>query len=144
MAQTKEQLRKLRQKYHLGEYRKTKGKVFKSHSAKSVMAKRKRSTHKKRYSRGGSSAFSLQNVLIGTGLVMLYNAYVSPKIPLSQTPRNLVEAGAGYIIGKKSGLLGAFGKMLFITNVYDLMVTNVSPMITSSGIIATNTGEAYY
>ena len=128
---TKEQLRALRKKHHLGEFRK----VYKSRSIKRYMAKRK--SRKKSYSK-----FGLKSALIGGAGTLLYENYVSPMLPLQQPIKNVVEAGAGYYLSKKSGLTGDFGKVLFIVNAYSLMTQLLLPSL--SGIaVSQSTGGVY-
>ena len=110
---TKEQLKKLRKKHHLGEFS-LKRKIYKPQSPIKTMAKRRRSYSRvrktKRYSR--SSGITLQKVLVGSALVLAYKKFLAPRIPLAPMTLGLAELGVGALTLKKKGLVGDFGKVM--------------------------------
>ena len=120
---TKEQLRKIRQKYHLGEYRNSK----KSHHVKGVkMAKRK---HYSRKSGGFTSG--VWGSIVGVGIfTLLYEPFVSPMVPLSEPTKSLVELGVGLVfMNNKNNMIKNTARAAVIINAYQLMALYVKPMI---------------
>ena len=123
---TKEQLRKIRQKYHLGEFRRAK----KTHLRKSLkggktdkMAKKKR--YGKRRKSGGITGGILQQG-IGVGTYILFEAMVEPRLlaMLNVTQPILVNVGElilGTYLAKKGGIIGAAGKAAITINLYQLL-----------------------
>lgn len=121
---TKEQLRKLRQKHHLGEYkhhlgeyRNKKRKIYKHHSIRNTMARRKRS----HYSRKGSSMKGVWGQILGVGLYVLFEQYLEPMVPISEPILSIAEFGISYWISKKSGIVGDVGKAGVYINMYQLL-----------------------
>lgn len=130
---TKEQLRKLRQKYGLGEYRKKgKRKVFKSQSRKVSMAKRRRSS--KRSSGLGGIGGQILPILLAYG----YESMVSPMLPLQGTTKNIVETAGAFYLARRGGALGSTAKVVFIVEAFNL----VSQLAGRNGAPASN--SAYY
>ena len=120
MAQTKEQLRKLRQKFHLGEYRNKKAKVNKGKSSNFRMARKRVSRKSSRKSYGGSGMTSMvMPILVG----FAYEQYLSPKLPLSGQTKNIAETAGAYLLSKKGGIVGSSAKVIFILEAVNLLST---------------------
>lgn len=126
---TKEQLRKLRQKHHLGEYS-HKRKIYKHRSSHISMARRKKSYH--RSSKGGMKGVWGQ--LLGVGVYVLFEQYIEGMIPLSEPMLSVAELGVSYWISKKGGLVGDIGKAGVYINVYQLMKYFASTTLPNLGI----------
>ena len=151
MAQSKEALRKLRQKYHLGEYS-TKRRLkylqrtrqtgrFGRHvgnigsmSAIIPINKKRRSymAKKHRRSRRSSSMTSgLAGKAIGIGAYILFEALLEPKIASivgSGTVLNVVELATGMWLSRKGGVVGEVGKAAVYINAYLL----IKPLLQST------------
>lgn len=124
MPQTKEQLRKLRQKYHLGEYRGSrtspKRNRTKSHG-RFNMARKRRS---KRHSFGGSKSSTLMGTALGVGGYALYESFLQPKVAGtigSGMILNVAELATGMWLSKKSGVVGNIGKAAVVLSAYKIV-----------------------
>lgn len=125
----KERLRLMRKKFHLGEFRKAKRKVYKvKHSNKSMVFRRKA----KRKSHSGGSSFNVWNSLIGVGGVIAYKVFLSQYIPISGQIRTIAEIGVGIWLSKKKGIIGNTAKALVIINAYQLLAPYIAQMIPST------------
>lgn len=135
---TKEQLKALRKKYGLGEFKKQKAKIFKPRTAKFSMAKR-RTSRKSRRSRGFASS-GMTSQIVPILLAYGYETYVSPKIPIgTQMTKNVAELAGSYYLARKGGLLGSTAKVVFIVEAFNL----ISQVAGSSGASASSS-SAYY
>lgn len=127
---TKEQLRKLRQKYGLGEYKK-KGR---SKPARRVRRIKRRKTitgvrtmaKRRAYSRRKKTGYMAQArglapTLLGVGGYIAYEAIISPRIPMNQNTRNIAELVAGALLMRKPGVVGHIARTAVIINSYQLM-----------------------
>jgi hypothetical protein len=113
---TKEQLRALRKKHHLGEFRRTR-KIYKHRNSHNSMARRKKSYH-----RGKSGGMKgVWGQLLGVGIYVLYEQYIEGMIPLQEPMLSIAELGVSYWISKKGGIVGDIGKAGVYINVYQLM-----------------------
>jgi len=94
-------------------------------SKSTTKTKRRYSTMAKRksYSKKASSMLSspVAKSFMGAAGVMLYEAFLSPKIPLEGTAKDVLELVGGLYLSKKSGFLGATGKTLVTINAYQLL-----------------------
>lgn len=151
---SKEQLRALRKKYGLGEFKKSYSakrvnrKIYKDGASKSSMAKRRklrRSYGRSRRSRSDSSSMSsgklISVAVIGSAEYLLYKQFLAPKIPLAGLPLAAVEGLAGYWLAKRKGFIGDFGKVTLVASV----LTLVSSVVPSLGMTASSSssGGAY-
>jgi len=129
MAQTKQQLKALRKKYHLGEFRN-----HKSHStkrgAKTKMPRHRRSRRspfRKSYRRsrrsGGMGGIAAQ--AIGVGGYIAYEALLKPKlvstVNISPMIVNIGEIAIGTYLARKGGVVGSIGRTAVVLNVYQLL-----------------------
>lgn len=114
-AERKERLRKIRQKYHLGEYsKKTKTRrVF--HMARK---------HKKHSFKKGFSFEKAIKVVLGAGVAAAYEIFISPMIPLAATIKNALEFVLGLVLMFMPGMpmvVRATGAALATINAYALL-----------------------
>jgi hypothetical protein len=128
-----------------------KRKVYKSHSVRSDMVKRRRSrarsgTRSRSRSRGSSNWLKLA-AIGGLGFIA-YKIFLAPKLSVYLgSALLLAELAAGYFLMKKRGIVGDFGKVLLILSVVGAMYTYVVPVISSTGLVsatATTGGSTYY
>jgi len=131
MAQSREALRKLRQKYHLGEYRRKGAKpLTRKHSSIrrfKKMAKRRKS--RKGRSGGFRGSSNIWGNVVGVGGVLLYEAYLSPRIPLNGTIKSVAEIVGGLYLSKRSGVVGNVGKAMVVISTYKLMSAYIAPRL---------------
>ena len=80
------------------------------------MAKRKRSRSKSHFAMSG-----ITGTIVGVGGYIVYEAYLSPMIPLNATTKNVAELILGMYLAKRSGVLGNVGKAAVILNSYLLL-----------------------
>jgi len=113
---TARQLRALRKKHHLGEFRKRK--VFKHHRSNYHMA-RKRRHHSRRSSGVGSSG--IWNQLLGIGAYVLFEQYLEGYIPLQEPILSISELAVSFWLSKKSGIVGNIGKAGVYINSYQIL-----------------------
>lgn len=132
---TAEQLRALRKKHHLGEFRRG---FQKSHSIKHKrgvkMAKRKARRHSRNSGFGGSSIMA---TAVGVGGYILYEALLEPKVASvigNGMILNVAELVAGVWLSKKSGMLGNIGKAAIVINAYQIIQPLLSGIGTSTSI----------
>ena len=97
---------------------------------------------KKRYSaaRKGFNVSSIMNMAIGVGIVVLYEVFVSPLIPLSTMTKNIVELGVGLVVMSMPRMptyVRSAAMALSVVNLFQLLV----PL--AAGINNNNTGGAY-
>jgi len=85
------------------------------------MAKRGRRSYRR--SSGGKS--NLWGTALGVGGFILYEAAISPRIPLNGYAKNAAELALGAWASKKGGIIGNVGKAAVVLNLYQLM----SPML---------------
>lgn len=124
---TKEQLRKLRQKYGLGEF-KNKKRVSHSRKARQYMARRK---HARKSSYRGATTGLVATAIGVTGYVV-YENYLAPMIPISGTVRTVAELGVSYWLSSRGGILGNVGKAGVVLTTYKLINGVILPMIGGS------------
>lgn len=120
-ASRKERLRKMREKYHLGEYRNVK-----THSNKLTrrvkMAKRRKGYFRK--SRSSLGGASVMGTAIGVGAYILYESLLEPKIASvigNGMILNVAELAAGVYLAHKSGIVGNIGKAAIVINTYQIL-----------------------
>ena len=63
----------------------------------------------------------LNKPLVGGALMVAYESFISPRIPLKGVVKDGVELLAGYYLSKKRGALGAMGSSLMTINAYQLI-----------------------
>jgi len=101
-----------------------KPKKSKSRTVK-YMARRRKGGFKKRYrkSSGGLGFGGITKILIGAGLVVLYEVYLSPMIPVQGMMKNFLELGIGIFLmtGKMPMPVKAFGAALATLNAYQIL-----------------------
>ena len=137
---TSAQLRALRKKHHLGEFRKKKS--IKRHKIYRIMAK-KRSV-KRKYSKSSNFSGVWGNIL-GVGGYIVYESMVRPMLPtaIRGTVLSLAEIGVGLWLSKKSGVTGNVGKAMVTLNVYALLSAYIRPMLSGSSISTSTASTAF-
>jgi len=108
-------------------------KVFKSRSRRSSMAKRRKSRSRSR----SSGMTGIWATVLGVGGYIVFDAIIKPYIPLSGTVLSLGEIVLGLYLSKKSGVVGSVGKVMVILNVFALLKSYISPLV--SGVIGVPT-----
>jgi len=88
------------------------------------MAK-KRKSHSKR----GFGMSGIIGNIAGVGGYIVYEAYLSPKIPLSGQTKNIAELAVGAYLSRKSGIIGNVGKTAVILNAYQLLRGFIAPAV---------------
>ena len=83
---------------------------------------------------GKSNILGKLNVPI-TGAIgtVLYESFISPKIPVNGIAKDVIELLIGGYASKKKGIIGSTGKALVTLNSYQLMSTVLAPML-SKGV----------
>lgn len=76
---------------------------------------------RKHYKRSSSLMGGVGGQIVGAGAVVLYEAYVSPMIPLNEPYKSAAEILLGVYMGKKGGIVGNAGKALVTINAYQLL-----------------------
>jgi len=131
---TKEQLRALRKKHHLGEYRN-------NHTRKSQgglkMAKRTRARRSSKRS-GLMGNNNIMQTGLGVGAYILFETMVEPKILAManiQNPLiiNAAELLLGAYMAKKPGIMGSVGKAAVVINLYQILQPYLSGSKTTTG-----------
>lgn len=138
---TAEQLRAIRQKYHLGEFKHSSNNKHRARAKRRLSSikyrKEVKIMAKKRRSGKRSGGLGLGNNLMGTAMgvggYILYEAYLSPKIPIQQPMLNFVELAAGIWASRKGGIIGNVGKAAIILNVYQILQPLIANMSASNG-----------
>ena len=118
MGRTKAEMRAMRKKYHLGEF-KHKRKVYKHQSIKQSMARKRRSKSRRSYKRFGGTK-GVWSSILGVGAYILYENYLEKSIPLQEPILSIAELGVGYWMSKKGGIVGDIGKAAVMINIYQL------------------------
>jgi hypothetical protein len=139
---TAKQLKALRKKHHLGEFRRSR-KVYKHHRRNFSMA-RKRRYHSRRSS--GMGGNSIWGQVIGIGGYVLFEQYLEQYIPLSEPILSISELAVSYMLSKKSGIVGNFGKAGVYINAYQIMklFANQLPSIGTNKLTYTTTNSDMY
>lgn len=115
---TAQQLKALRKKHHLGEFR-NKRKVYKHKRNHNIMV-RHRKASRRTYRRGSSGFKGVWGSMLGVGVYVLYETYVERMIPLNEPVLTFAELGVSYWMSKKGGIVGDIGKAGMIINIYQL------------------------
>ena len=115
---TAEQLKAIRKKYRLGEFRGSR-KVYKQGARSFSMARKRRSKGRRRSSSMLGSG--VWGVILGAGLYVVFEQYLENKIPLSEPFLSFAELGVGLWLSKKSGVMGNLGKTAVVINSYQLI-----------------------
>jgi len=136
---TASQLKALRRKYGLGEFKKNKKRATRKNYSRKVvqMARRKRSGRKSY----GKSTGSIWSKMLGTAGYVGYEVYLSPMVPLNGMVKNIAELGVSYWLSGRGGIIGDIAKAGIYINTYKLMYATVVPMIGGTG--STSTGSLY-
>jgi len=121
---TSQQLKAMRKKYHLGEYRNSNQKTKSKQRGK--MAKRRKS-----YRRSSGGKDNVMGKIVGVAGALAYETYLSPKIPVEQPMKNIGEAVAGYYLSRQKGFVGQIGKAIFYYNLF-LVGQSVMPTLNIS------------
>jgi len=115
-----------------------KRKINKLHTyRKSMVAKRKvrRTTRKSNLTSGA------EKDLIGSGLVVLYDAFISPMIPLGNPiAKTGIEAVAGIYLARRKGILGKGGQALAVISSYKL----INALMHGNGSMSSTAGGSAY
>jgi hypothetical protein len=127
---TAKQLKAIRKKYHLGEFkrasRRSKPRIKHTRRVKNMARKRRT----KRY--GGSKSTNIMSTAVGVGGYILYEALLEPKVAgiIGQGMLlNVAELAAGVYLSKKGGWVGNVGKAAIVLNTYQIikpLLANVS------------------
>jgi len=94
------------------------------HKRRFKMAKRRT----RRTSRRGFAMSGIVGNIVGVGGYIAYEAYLSPKIPLSGTTKNIAEIVIGSYLSRRAGILGNVGKTAVVLNAYQLLRGFIAPM----------------
>jgi len=132
---TATQLRALRKKYGLGEFKNKRNaqRARARRSFKSIKQTRRLNMAKKRHHyRKARTGGTLWGNILGVGGFVLYESLVSPKIPINEPIKSIAELGVGLWLSKKSGIVGNVGKAAVVINTYQLMNAYVAPRLASS------------
>lgn len=124
MARTKEEMRTMREKYHLGEYRKTarsapRTRIKFTRRLNKMAKKRSRSRGK---SIGGTNG--LMGTMVGVGAYILFEALIEPKIVGAignGLLLNVAELAAGVYFARKGGFIGNTAKAAIVINSYQIL-----------------------
>jgi len=122
---TAAQLKAIRKKYGLGEFKNRKKRRHNIIKFKrGVKMKRRKSSRK-------SSGFGsgIWAIILGALGYILYDLFVSPMIPVNGMAKNLVELGVGLFFMRKGGIIGGTAKTAVVLNTYQLLLNNVVPLI---------------
>ena len=115
---TATQLKALRKKHHLGEFR-NKRKVYKHKRIHNRMVRHRKAT--RRRTRSSSRGFKgVWGSMLGVGVYVLFETYVEKMIPLNEPVLTFAELGVSYWMSKKGGIVGDIGKAGMIINIYQL------------------------
>ena len=76
-----------------------------------------------------SAKFSFWASIIGVGLFIAYEVFVSPMIPLNEPMKSIAELGLGLMFAKKKGFVGDIARASVVINTYQLMSLYVKPLI---------------
>jgi len=93
--------------------------------------------HKKMARRKGkrttskTSKFSFWASIVGVGLFIAYEAFVSPMLPLGEPVKSIVELGIGLMFVRKKGMIGDVARAAVYINAYQLLSLYVAPMFNS-------------
>lgn len=113
---SKAQLKKIRKKYGLGEFKKSR-KVYKVRRSRIRMAKRKRRTSRKMF---GKSSSGIWTTVFGALGYVAFENYIEPKIPLQEPLLSASEMAVGLWLSRKGGFVGGLGRAAVIINAYQL------------------------
>jgi hypothetical protein len=85
---------------------------------------------KKTYRKKSNNMFGkLNQPIMGGAGVVLYESFISPRIPLNGVAKDMLELAGGLYLSKKKGFLGATGKSLLTINSYQLISGLVAPQL---------------
>lgn len=114
-----ERLRRMRQKFGLGEYKNKKAKSIKRRVPSGFMAKRVRRKSSRRSSMGLPPVVGTFAGVLG---YVFFEAYVEPRIPISNPViLNVAELAVGLYMARKGGVIGNVGKAAVYINAYQLV-----------------------
>ncbi len=119
MAESKTQqrarLKAMRRKYGLGEFKNKRKSYSTKRGLKTQMAKRRRSF--------GRKAMNNKFVQVAGGIAgyTAYEVLISPKLPIDPKIRDVSELVVGYMLSKKSGIVGEIGKTAVYVNGFQLL-----------------------
>jgi hypothetical protein len=138
---TRAQLLALRKKHHLGEFSRKSTRFKKSNGVSRSMAKRRRTSTKRRSYRRGASMGTVWATVLGVGGFIAYEVLLRPKIQSTVVNPLLMSVGEialGLWLSRKGGTLGNVGKAAVWINVYALAHQYAVPALTSlqSGMTA--------
>ena len=132
MAQSKEALRALRKKYHLGEFRGAAKSIKRPRTSRS-MARGRKSRSKKRS--GFSSKLGVMAIILGVGGYIVFDAIVKPHLPISGILLSVAEIALGaWLSTSRKPFLKTLGIAAIVINVFALMKTYVTPQIPLFGL----------
>ena len=125
---------------------KPKRKVYKRAFPKLSMARKRRSRgyfrKAKRYGRRHRGSIAgISAIAVGVGSYILYKNYLANKIPIAGDALVIGEPVVGYMLAKKSGFVGDFGKALLWIGIYNAAVKYIAPHM---GGMGSTTTTAYY
>jgi hypothetical protein len=135
---TSAQLRELRRKHHLGEFRRgyvKKHTSHKKHSRKvgvTYMAKRRRGH--RRSSRKGGFGGSIWGKIVGVGGYIAFEAIAEPFIAnwIPNEYMDIAELGLGIWLSNKGGIVGDIAKAAVYINTYTLMKRYFAPAVNNA------------
>lgn len=120
-TQRNERLRKMRQKYHIGEYKHLRKSVK---GGKPLMAKKRRTG--KRYGKSSGITGGIIGSALGVGAYILFESMIEPRLLAMANIQNplLINVGElmlGVYLSKKGGVMGNIGKACVIVNLYQIL-----------------------
>lgn len=119
-AARKERLRKMRQKYGLGEYKSSRKISRSTHKGGYKMVKRRRTTRRS----SGIFSSAIVGTTLGVGGYILFEALLEPKLAQfvgSGLMLNVTELALGAYLAKKGGVIGNVGKAAVVINIYQIL-----------------------
>jgi hypothetical protein len=129
---TAKQLKAIRKKYHLGEFKRSRSKPRVKHKIKHTrrLKNMARKRHARRYV--GSKSINIMSTAVGVGGYILYEALLEPKVAAmigQGMLLNVAELAAGVYLSKKGGWVGNVGKAAIVLNTYQIikpLLANIS------------------
>jgi len=81
----------------------------------------------------GGMLGSVTKPMIGAGVVVAYERFLSPYIPVNGLAKNAVELGIGAMLSNKGGFIGAGAQSLLAINAYKIVAGLTGGMAAGAG-----------
>lgn len=82
----------------------------------------------------------LMRAALGAGGYVLYETFLSPKIPVSGFAKNAVELAGGLFLSRRAGVLGAVGRTAVVLNSYQILRSLMGGLAAPAGKPANGNG----